>query len=118
MAYVPGFEYDIYISYVRGDDAIGRQGWVNDFVNSLYEEVRSGLEGPGFRMFFDKRHPNFNDIDSISDFIKEKVPKSAVFVAIDLPNYFMSSVAQEEISAFLARPNSARHIVLIESSPI
>ena len=29
-----------------------------------------------------------------------------VFVAIDLPNYFMSSVAQEEISAFLVRSNS------------
>jgi hypothetical protein len=117
MAFVPGFEYDVYVSYARVAEFPGHERWVSDFVTSLYDELTSGSEGQEFRMFFDKRHLRFYDVDSISEFLKEKVSKSAVLVAVNVPNYLMSTVAQEEISAFLARPNFATHIVLIESSP-
>jgi hypothetical protein len=38
---VPGFEYDIFISYRHHDN---RSGWVSDFVKSLQEELAATIK--------------------------------------------------------------------------
>jgi eukaryotic-like serine/threonine-protein kinase len=47
---VPGFEYDIFISYRHNDN---RSGWVTDFVNALQEELAATIKEP-LSIYFDK----------------------------------------------------------------
>jgi hypothetical protein len=50
MATVPGFEYDIFISYRHNDNL---DGWVTDFVQNLEKELRSTLKD-SLTIYFDK----------------------------------------------------------------
>jgi TolB-like protein len=50
MSQVPGFEYDIFISYRHNDN---RSGWVTDFVEALKEELAATIKEP-LRIYFDK----------------------------------------------------------------
>ncbi|HMG91093.1 MAG TPA: hypothetical protein VK589_13600 [Chryseolinea sp.] len=38
---LPGYEYDIFISYRHNDN---RSGWVTEFVNALQEELAATLK--------------------------------------------------------------------------
>ncbi|HJW85816.1 MAG TPA: hypothetical protein VJ440_04200 [Candidatus Brocadiaceae bacterium] len=42
MGYVPGFEYDIFISYASVDSPCdeGKKGWVEKFVDELMKRLR------------------------------------------------------------------------------
>jgi hypothetical protein len=46
---VPGFEYDIFISYRHSDN---RFGWVTEFVKALQEEFASAIKNP-VSVYFD-----------------------------------------------------------------
>ncbi len=49
MAIVPGFEYDIFISYRHNDN---RSGWVTEFVKALQEELAATIKEP-ISVYFD-----------------------------------------------------------------
>jgi TolB-like protein/Tfp pilus assembly protein PilF len=49
-AIIPGFEYDIFISYRHNDN---RSGWVSDFVERLKEELATRIKEP-LSIYFDK----------------------------------------------------------------
>ena len=40
---IPGFEYDIFISYRHNDN---QSGWVTEFVNALKEELAATIKAP------------------------------------------------------------------------
>ena len=46
---IPGYEYDIFISYRHNDN---RSGWVTDFVNALQEELAATIKEP-VSVYFD-----------------------------------------------------------------
>jgi tetratricopeptide (TPR) repeat protein len=46
---IPGYEYDIFISYRHNDN---RSGWVTEFVNALEEELASTIKDP-ISVYFD-----------------------------------------------------------------
>ncbi|HQQ98383.1 MAG TPA: hypothetical protein PLX35_14025 [Cyclobacteriaceae bacterium] len=46
---LPGFEYDIFISYRQNDN---RSGWVTEFVKALQEELAATLKDP-VSVYFD-----------------------------------------------------------------
>ena len=39
MAYTPGYEYDVFVSYARKDD---ETGWITEIVRQLGSDVSSG----------------------------------------------------------------------------
>lgn len=88
MAYVPGFDCDIFVSYAHGDD----RDWVNGFVEQLRDELRKLLGRP-VEVWLDK-----NDLRQTRDFnmeIPESVRKSALFLLLPSPTYVASRYCVE-----------------------
>src|SRR5271165_6028959 len=83
MAYVPGFEHDIFISYAHGDD----RDWINRLLDRLKPELKRRL-GIEPTIWIDK-----GDLRSSRDFrqeIPDSVRSSAVFVLLPSPTYIRS----------------------------
>jgi len=47
---IPGYEYDIFISYRQNDN---RSGWVTEFVKQLEEEISATIKEP-ISIYFDE----------------------------------------------------------------
>ncbi len=85
---VPGFEYDIFISYRQNDNlpvqGSGRQagsGWVSDFIESLKKELAATLKEP-LSIYFDQNpHDGLLETDVVDDSLKDKL-KCLIFIPI------------------------------------
>jgi hypothetical protein len=79
MAFVPGFDHDVFISYAHGDD----RDWINRFLDRLRPKL-SGLL-PGADIWIDK-----DDLRKSRDFeqdIPASLEKSAVLISLVSPTY-------------------------------
>lgn len=101
MAVVPGFEYDMFVSYAHLDNepAEGRKtGWVKTLVNELGREVRVRLGRGEFNFWMDyqidENHP-------LTDEIVNAVQKSATLLVVMSPIYLNSDWCQRERGHFL-----------------
>jgi Tol biopolymer transport system component len=75
---VPGFEYDIFISYRHNDN---RSGWVTDFVNALQEELAATVKEP-LSIYFDKNpHDGLLETHDVDGSLKDKL-KCLIFIPI------------------------------------
>ncbi|HMG88908.1 MAG TPA: hypothetical protein VK589_02575 [Chryseolinea sp.] len=80
---IPGFEYDIFISYRHNDN---RSGWVTDFVNALQEELAATIKEP-LSIYFDKNpHDGLLETDSVNKSLEGKL-KSLIFIPIISQTY-------------------------------
>lgn len=97
MAYVPGFNNDLFISYSHIDDqAVDGPGWVADFHQRLAIEVEEEL-GERVRIWRDKR------ITGATDFTKDlekQVRGSAMMLAVVSPAYVKSEWCDWELRGF------------------
>lgn len=67
---VPGFGYDIFISYRHNDN---RSGWVTDFVNALQEELAGTIKEP-LSIYFDKNpHDGLHEHHDVDESLKDKL---------------------------------------------
>jgi TIR domain len=83
MAYVPGFQHDVFISYAHGDD----RDWINRFLDSLKAATKQRL-GREADFWIDT-----DDLRKSRDFTKEipdSVRASAVFLLLASPSYIRS----------------------------
>src|SRR5688572_16706816 len=95
---LPGFEYDIFISYRHNDN---RSGWVTDFVNALQEELASTIKDP-LSIYFDKNpHDGLLETDSVDKSLEGKL-KCLIFIPIISQTYSdpKSFAWQHEFCAF------------------
>jgi hypothetical protein len=79
MAFVPGFDHDVFISYAHGDD----RAWIDRFLDKLCPALSRLL--PGAAVWIDK-----DDLRSSRDFtqeIPESLEKSAVLISLVSPTY-------------------------------
>ena len=83
MAVVPGFQYDVFVSYAHRNDV--PWGWVSDFIQTLKAE----LEGKSrdFRIWWD---PGLRTGEDFNLAIAKSISKSAVFLSV-------LSLAYEEV---------------------
>jgi len=80
---LPGFEYDIFISYRHNDN---RSGWVTEFVNALQEELAATIKEP-LCIYFDKNpHDGLLETHDVDGSLKEKI-KCLVFIPIISQTY-------------------------------
>lgn len=110
MAYVPGFEYDVFISYAwvdnqSDDDAHPELGWITQFRERLLNRVdqklgRMGSAAPFFDTFAIRKNRDFGSQ------IEAALSKTAVFVAVFSPGYIKSKACCEEIRFFNQVVNS------------
>ena len=95
---VPGFEYDIFISYRHNDN---RSGWVTDFVNALQEEIAATIKEP-LSIYFDKNpHDGLLESHNVDKSLEGKL-KCLVFIPIISQTYCDSKsfTWQHEFCAF------------------
>ncbi|HMG88907.1 MAG TPA: hypothetical protein VK589_02570 [Chryseolinea sp.] len=95
---LPGFEYDIFISYRHNDN---RSGWVTDFVNALQEELAATIKEP-LSIYFDRNpHDGLLETDSVNKSLEGKL-KCLIFIPIISQTYSDSKsfAWQHEFCAF------------------
>ena len=79
MAFVPGFEYDVFISYAHGDD----RDWINCFLDRLRPALSRRL--PGANVWIDK-----DDLRKSRNFAQDipaSLQSSAVLISLVSPTY-------------------------------
>src|SRR5690349_7817702 len=95
---VPGFEYDIFISYRHNDN---RSGWVTEFVNALQEELAATIKEP-LSIYFDKNpHDGLLETHNVDKSLEGKL-KCLIFIPIISQTYcdLTSFAWQHEFCAF------------------
>src|SRR5215831_14114475 len=101
MAIVPGFEYDLFVSYAHADNLPeeGEEGWVGQFVKRLVPVLRQRLGGAeALKVFFDSRATAANyDLAELLIAVRQ----SALFLAISSPGYAARDWPRQELEAFV-----------------
>jgi len=109
MSVVPGFEYDLFISYAPADDKpsglwLKPWGWVTEFVQTLEAELLR--KSPDFKICW---NPNLQAGDLFDTATGVKISQSAVFLCVLSTAYGKSIYCQKEVEAFrLRRPSFNR----------
>lgn len=114
MAYLPGYENDVFISYSHTDnDPVikGEQGWVDFFEDLLLKRLRVRL-GKEIVIF---RDPQLRRYGKFSDQLAEKISTSAVFICILSPRYVQSDWCKRELSEFYTRAGGDRIIKVVKT---
>ncbi len=94
MAYVPGFDCDVFLSYAHGDN---ETNWVSFFHERLKSRLREFL-GVQPAIWWDERQ-----LGGDSDFTEEirlRIASSAVVIAVVSPSYLASRFCRLERQAF------------------
>ncbi len=98
MALLPGFEYDIFISYRHNDNL---DGWVTDFVQNLEKELKGTLKDT-VTIYFDKNpHDGLLETHNVDKSLEGKL-KCLIFIPIISQTYCdpKSFAWQHEFCAF------------------
>ncbi len=75
---IPGYEYDIFISYRHNDN---RSGWVTEFVRALQEELAATIKEPVTVYFDSNPYDGLLETHNVDKSLREKL-KCLIFVPI------------------------------------
>jgi TolB-like protein len=97
-ALLPGFEYDIFISYRQNDN---RSGWVVEFVKALQEELASTIKAPVSVYFDSNPYDGLLETHNVDKSLEGKL-KCLIFIPIISQTYCdtESFAWQQEFLAF------------------
>ncbi|RPJ10679.1 MAG: toll/interleukin-1 receptor domain-containing protein [Deltaproteobacteria bacterium] len=100
MAQIPGYEYDIFISYTHDDnEGFGsRPGWVDNFEDWLNSWLQKRRGMANLKIWRDKKRMHGNTL--FDDAIQNALKSSALFFALTSRNYLHSAYCQKEMSWF------------------
>jgi len=115
MAFVPGFEHDVFVSYAHFDNEPDTQEirWVSRFQADLKVALRQRL-GADPNIFFDNRSLQ-------NQFLQELMNNargSAAFLAIMSPSYMQREWTIKELEAFDSHASDQNRIVPVELLPV
>jgi hypothetical protein len=116
MAFVPGFEHDVFISYAHFDNEPDTQEirWVSRFQADLKTALRQRL-GTEPNIFFDTRNLQaHHDLEMLT----ENVSRSAAFLAILSPSYVKREWTIKELECFEQIATGRNRIVTVELLPV
>lgn len=99
MAFLPGFEYDLLVSYAHVDNlSATEQPWVEQFHKELEIALAQRIGRLGVvKIWRDKRLEGDQLFDQT---IKDAIDKSALFVALTSKGYLTSDYCQQELKWF------------------
>jgi TIR domain len=103
MPVVPGFEYDLFVSYAHADNyafSEGQPGWVADFIHTLRDLLLA--RSRDFTLWNDPRLLCGEDFNLA---IADSISKSAVFISLLSPAYYDSQYCKKEVNSFRDRPH-------------
>lgn len=103
MSYVPGHEYDVFVSYARRNNQDGfldgQYGWVTRFQKNLERILNERC--PGVRVFFDDGSIAGND--DLDDKVVTAVQQSATLVVVLSPVYLSRPYCTKERELYCSR---------------
>jgi hypothetical protein len=97
MAYVSGYDHDVFVSYAHLDDQ-GERAWVSTLVRHLDTEIRQRLGTKDLRIWID------HELDGnrpLTPEIMQAIRRSATILLIVSPSYIASEWCARERNAFL-----------------
>jgi hypothetical protein len=122
MAFVPGYEHDIFVSYAHLDDVpmVEGRGWVSVFVDRLKRMLAQRLgRAEAFSIWMDRRL--FGN-EPFPDALLQHISQSAALIIILSPGYLQSEWCRHEANAFLEtirkRPHADRRVFVVQTQPI
>jgi hypothetical protein len=103
MAYAPGFEIDVFISYAHRNN---ENDWVTDFHEFLAQRIPEFLEHEAQVSVW--RDLKLNGFDQLWPTLEQKIESSALLLSVCSPVYVTSANCAKEVEHFLAnsRPTS------------
>lgn len=127
MAYVPGFQHDLFISYAHVDNlprAAGEQGWVDLFEYTLRTALAQLLgRAEAFSIWRDAK---LAGNDAFDEAIADRIRGSALFLPVLSPGYLASTYCLQELDQFAtaddagwsARLRAKRRLLKLEFSSV
>src|SRR5215472_13812050 len=118
MAYVPGFRWDLFISYPRESDERDSHDfeWVNEFHRLLCREINERLPSNA-EIYFDRQ--SFEAADHLDHDLLKAARGAALFVPIVSPRFVApGKFTLKELEAFCESGNVTNRIVTIELLPV
>jgi hypothetical protein len=116
MAFVPGFEHDVFISYAHFDNEPDTQEirWVSRFQADLKVALRQRL-GVDPNIFFDNRNLQNQFLDELM----QNARGAAAFIAIMSPSYMKREWTIKELEAFHSNNSTGQNrLVPVELLPV
>jgi len=116
MAYIPGYKYDVFVSYAHFDNEADTRDirWVSRFQADLKKALRQRL-GVEPDIYFDSRDLHaHHEIDGLMS----EVAGSAVFMPILSPSYIRRPWTIKELETFEATQSHRNRIVTVELLPV
>lgn len=104
---IPGFEYDIFISYRQKDNKL--EGWVSTFVEDLKCELEATSK-EDISIYFDENpHDGLLETDDVDESLRDKL-KCLVFIPLISRTYCdpRSFAWEHELKAFIGQASSDR----------
>jgi TIR domain len=102
MGYVPGFEYDVFVSYARVDNVpspAADRGWVDTFIQILQSGLDCKLGRREARLWIDDQ--KLRGDHEVNRHIPEQAKRSALLLVILSPGYLASEFCRLELQTFL-----------------
>lgn len=105
MAYIPGYDYDIFISYAHLDNMKmpgQQQGWIELFYQSLNLKLAQHVgKLDAVKIWWDTNKLNGSKLFDTS--IEEAIKKSAIFISLISPGYLKSEYCKKEMDLFYTK---------------
>jgi hypothetical protein len=130
MAYVPGFKYDVFVSYAHADNvSFGHApqgadgGWVGQFVEDLLATLRQRLGGARQLEIYYDRHRAESGSHTVNR-IAEDVAASAMMISLRSPSYVEKHqpgtlpFTFREVTTYAAGPRGPDDLVVVELLPL
>jgi hypothetical protein len=112
MTYVPGYEFDVFVSYAWVDNEAfepADHGWVDALYHNLYKTLAQKIgRKEAFAIWRDTQ--NLRGNQEISRHIPDQVRNSAVFLAILSPGYVSSKYCLQELQTFVNNVKSVENV--------
>lgn len=109
MPYVPGFDYDLFISYASADND---QGAIEQFVATLEKQISDNLVNAHskekVRVYFDRQRLATQTGVDWYEHLKVAASSSAILVPLLSPNYLSSDYCDRERGWFGTQPHASQ----------
>ncbi len=100
MGYIPGFDYDIFISYSHTDNLNieNQEGWVEQFYNVLRVALWQSVGTEKIKIWWDDARLDGGVI--FNDAIADGIKKSAILLCLNSPSFLNSGYCKKELDLF------------------
>ena len=112
MALIPGFEYDIFISYVHADnesETDDADGWVNQFYK--YLDTKLNKHSKEIKIWWDSKQLDGSQV--FDKTIEEAIDKSAIMICLHSRLYPQSEYCMKELDYFYAKAKAEKEGLLV-----